>query len=137
MRVNPTNDFNPVMMGCYQAPGTTCSTPEHFSGGAQQPPCNFVEPQWTITKGAEEAVILMWGLFSFFLICWVVDEQLTCIEVVDFLFVCYCFCLSAPPVKKLFPGVWLLLCIWRVLSQNALSTIFEIFKVRAPSYNTK
>ena len=27
--------------------------------------------------------------------------------------------------------------IWRVLSQNALSAIFEIFKVRAPSYNTK
>ena len=26
---------------------------------------------------------------------------------------------------------------WRVLSQNALSAIFEIFKVRAPSYNTK
>ena len=25
---------------------------------------------------------------------------------------------------------------WRVLSQNALSAIFEIFKVRAPSYNT-
>ena len=28
-------------------------------------------------------------------------------------------------------------CIWRVLSQNALSAIFDIFKVRAPSYNTK
>ena len=26
--------------------------------------------------------------------------------------------------------------IWRVLSQNALSAIFDIFKVRAPSYNT-
>ena len=25
---------------------------------------------------------------------------------------------------------------WRVLSQNALSAIFDIFKVRAPSYNT-
>ena len=27
--------------------------------------------------------------------------------------------------------------IWRVLSQNALSAIFDIFIVRAPSYNTK
>ena len=26
---------------------------------------------------------------------------------------------------------------WRVLSQNGLSAIFDIFKVRAPSYNTK
>ena len=26
---------------------------------------------------------------------------------------------------------------WRVLSQNGLTTIFEIFKVRAPSYYTK
>ena len=26
---------------------------------------------------------------------------------------------------------------WRVLSPNRLSAIFEIFKVRAPSYNTK
>ena len=112
------------------------AAPLNIFRGAQQPPWKFVEPQWTITKGAEEAVILMWGPFSFFLICSVVDEQLTCIEVVDFLFVCYCFCLSAPPVKKLFPGVWLLLCIWRVLSQNALSAIFDIFKVRAPSYNT-
>ena len=28
-------------------------------------------------------------------------------------------------------------CIWIVLSQNELSAIFEILKVRAPSYNTK
>ena len=27
--------------------------------------------------------------------------------------------------------------IWRVLSQNELSAIFDIFKVRAPSYNTE
>ena len=27
--------------------------------------------------------------------------------------------------------------IWRVLSQNELSAIFDIFKVRASSYNTK
>ena len=27
--------------------------------------------------------------------------------------------------------------IWRVLLQNELSAIFDIFKVRAPSYNTK
>ena len=27
--------------------------------------------------------------------------------------------------------------MWRVLSQNELSTIFFIFKVRAPLYNTK
>ena len=29
---------------------------------------------------------------------------------------------------------WTLMCIWRVLSQNEVSAIFEIFKVRAPSY---
>ena len=29
------------------------------------------------------------------------------------------------------------ICIWRVLLQNALSAIFDIFKVRAPWYNTK
>ena len=28
-------------------------------------------------------------------------------------------------------------CIWRVLSQNGLSVIFKIFKLTAPSYNTK
>ena len=27
--------------------------------------------------------------------------------------------------------------IWRVLSQNELRAIFDIFKVRAPLYNTK
>ena len=37
----------------------------------------------------------------------------------------------------MFTKLYIYIKKWRVLSQNGLSAIFDIFKVRAPSYNTK